>query len=220
MEKKETNCEFWSQEKFNNKIGENVIILDGCELSNSTFELYSRVKKYVEFRNSTLGAYSSLSSHAVINATDIGRFCSFAHGIYIGLWEHNTFTSTHSFYLYETSGGFIKGYKNYEKDNIRTNIGHDVWIGAGAFIRKGVTVGSGAIIGAGAVVTKDVEPYSIAVGNPAKLLKYRFEEEDRAMLMQAQWWNFSRDILQDMVDKEVWYSLDALKEYLIDNNLV
>ena len=121
--------------------------------------------------------------------------------------------------MYETSGGFVKGYKNYEKDRIRTTIGNDVWISANVFVKKGVSIGSGAIIGAGSVVTKDVEPYSIMVGNPATLLRYRFDEEDREMLLKAQWWNFSRDILQDMVNKEVWYSIDALKEYLLEHDL-
>jgi chloramphenicol O-acetyltransferase type B len=220
MQEKNTLREHWSQERFNNAISEDAIIQDCCEISHSTLESHSRLKKYVEFRSSYLGAYSSISSHAVVNATDIGKFCSLAHGIYLGLWEHNTFTSTHSFYLYETSGGFVEGYKNYEKDKIRTNIGNDVWIGVSAFVRKGVTVGSGSIIGAGSVVTRDVEPYSIVVGNPAKLLKYRFEEDDREILLKAQWWDYSRKILQDMVDKEVWYSIETLKEYIFKNKLI
>lgn len=216
----DTNREYWIQEKFNNEIADNAVILDGCEISGCTLEQYSRLKRLVEFRDSTLGAYSSISSHSVVVATDIGRFCSIAHGTFIGLWEHNAFTTTHSFYLYETSGGFVKGYKNYEKDKIRTLIGHDVWIGANAIVLKGVSIASGAIVGAGAVVTKDVDDYSIVAGNPARFLRYRFDEEDRDLLLKAQWWDFPRDVIQDMVNNEVWYSIDALKEYLIKNGLV
>lgn len=220
MDLTEKNLEYWRQQRFKNKIADNAIILDDCEVSNCELQEYSRIKKSVEFRNSKLGAYSIISAQCVTNATDIGRFTSIGHGVYIGLWEHNTVTTTHSFYLYETSGGFVKGYRNYDKDEVRTTIGHDVWIGANSFIKKGVNIGSGAIIGASSVVTKDVEPYSIVVGNPAKLLRYRFNEENRQVLLKAQWWDLARDILQDMVDKEVWFSIDVLKEYFRKNNLV
>ena len=70
------------------------------------------------------------------------------------------------------------------------------------------------------MVTKEVEPYSIVAGNPAKLIRHRFSKEDRELLLKAQWWHFSREILQDMVDKEVWFSLETLKEYLFENSLV
>jgi acetyltransferase-like isoleucine patch superfamily enzyme len=202
------------------QIAETAATHPDCEVVNSVLGAYSRLKRWVEFRNSTLGDYSYVSSFSVVNATDIGRFCSIAHGCFIGLWEHNTFTTTHSFYLYETSGGFVKGYEPYDRDRIRTTIGHDVWIGANATVLKGVTIGSGAIVGAGSVVTRDVEPYAIVIGNPARLHRHRFGAEDRALLLKAQWWNLPRPVLQDMVDKRVWYSLEALKEYLSDHRLI
>ncbi len=205
--------------KNKNQIAENSVIQSECEISNSILKEYSRLKRNVEFRNSLLGAYSYVSSFSVVNATDIGKFCSIAHGSFIGLWEHNTFTSTHSFYLYETSGGFVKGYKDYEQDKIRTSLGNDVWIGANVVVKKGVNIGSGSIVGAGSVVTKDVEPFCIVFGNPAKKYKYRFNEKDRKFLLESQWWNFEREVIQDMVDKNVWYSINDLKEYITSNNL-
>jgi len=211
---------YWVKKKYKNRLSVNSIIQSECEISNSILEEYSRLKSHVEFRNSLLGAYSYVSSFSVINATDIGRFCSIAHGSFIGLWEHNTFTSTHSFYLYETSGGFVKGYKNYEKDKIRTTIGHDVWIGANVVVRKGVEIGSGAIIGAGSVVTKNIDPYCIALGNPAKQYKCRYNEDDKNFLLKVQWWKFKREILQDMVNKNVWYSIDDFKKYIVENHLI
>ncbi|MBQ6886190.1 MAG: CatB-related O-acetyltransferase [Lachnospiraceae bacterium] len=68
-------------------------------------------------------------------------------------------------------------------------IGNDVWIGADAKIMQGVTIGDGAVVAAGALVLKDVEPYEIVAGIPAKTIKYRFDEEDRRWLMELQWWN-------------------------------
>jgi len=72
-----------------------------------------------------------------------------------------------------------------------TKIGHDVWVGHGAILKAGITVGNGAIIAAGAVVTKDVKPYSIVGGNPAKLIRYRIPEVLIESLMKTEWWNYS-----------------------------
>ncbi|QHL89493.1 hypothetical protein GU926_17095 [Nibribacter ruber] len=72
-------------------------------------------------------------------------------------------------------------------------IGNDVWIGAHSIVLSGVTIGNGAIIGANSVVTKDLPPYSIAVGTPAKVIKYRFEPEIIEKLQQIQWWNWDKD---------------------------
>ena len=76
-----------------------------------------------------------------------------------------------------------------EKDKVSVKIGNDVWIGENVTIMGGVTIGDGAIIGANAVVTKDVEPYSINVGIPSKIIKYRFTKEDIEFLQKLEWWN-------------------------------
>ncbi len=79
--------------------------------------------------------------------------------------------------------------KKYYTDTIpRTIIEADVWIGQGAMIKAGITIGVGAVVGAGAVVTKNIEPYSVVVGVPAKHIKYRFEKELREKLIASQWW--------------------------------
>ena len=202
----------------NNTILKNVTIADTAVVRNSMLKDYSRVKDYAELRESELGEYSYISQHSLVNKTIIGKFTSIANGTYIGLWEHNTYVSTHSFYLYETSGGFVKGYKNYDKDVITTVIGNDVWVGANAVILKGVTVRDGAIIGAGSVVTKDVPAYAIAIGNPARVARLRFDEEDINFLLKNTWWNKPREVIQEMVDEGVFYSLNALKEFLYKKN--
>jgi len=174
---------------------------------------HSRLKPYTELRNSALGDYSIVSSFTLINGADIGKFNSLGPNSAIGLWEHNFWVSTHSFYLSESCGGFVKGFSAYEADPIRVRLGNDIWTGAGINILKGVTIGDGAVIGAGAVVTKDVEPYAIVVGNPHRVVRYRFEKEDIDFLLALKWWDFDRKRIQDMVDNKVWASLDKLKAY-------
>ena len=202
-----------------NQIDATATIGADCTVGRSVLKPYSRLKANVEFRDSVLGEYSYVSSFSVVNKTVIGKFTSIAHGCFIGLWEHDTFVSTHSFYLYETSGGFVKGYTNYTNDHVGTMAGSDVWIGANAVIRKGVTVGDGAIIGASAVVTKDVLPYEIVVGNPARSLKFRYDETDRQLLLRLRWWDLPRVEIQKMVDLGLFFDFGKFKHYVLDQGL-
>jgi len=195
----------------NNIIHEKVVISDTAKVDSSELKYYSRLKDYVELRSSTLGEYSYISQFSIVNKTKIGKFCSIAPGCYIGLWEHDTDVSTHSFFLYPHSGNFVEHYSDYKKDIIDTNIGNDVWVGAGAIIMKGVTIGNGAIIGAGSVVTKDVESYSIVVGSPAKKVKYRYTKEDINWLEEIEWWNFSREYLKQIIQAGGFNSFEKFK---------
>ena len=200
----------------NNLIDPTCNIEDGCVVNKSELKLYSRLKPNVEFSNSFLGEYSYVSSGSVVNKTVIGRFTSIGPGCYIGLWEHDTDVSTHSFCLYETSGFFVKGYQNYKKDELQTTIGSDVWVGANVSIKKGITIGHGAILGSSSVITKDVEPYSIVVGNPGRVKKYRYASDDINMLIQTRWWDFSREEIQVMVDKGLFQDFEEFKKYITE----
>jgi virginiamycin A acetyltransferase len=88
-------------------------------------------------------------------------------------------------------------------------IGNDVWIGHGAIVLKGVRIADGAIIGAGSVVTRDVPPYAIAVGNPARIIRKRFDDEMIQLICQAAWWNAGPDDLATL--KELFF-VDLVKE--------
>lgn len=193
---------------------EGISVSPKAVVRNSTLHEYARLKDYAELIDSDLGAYSYISQNSLVNKTRIGKFCSIGHGAYIGLWEHNMAVSTHSFYLYETSGNFVKGYKNYDKCALTTVIGNDVWVGANSVILKGRTIGDGAIVGAGSVVTRDVPPYAIAVGNPARIVKYRFEPADVEFLCHLNWWHAPREILQELVDRQLFNSLDELRAFV------
>ena len=92
---------------------------------------------------------------------------------------------------------------NKDKVTPMTRIGNDVWIGVNAIILQGITIGDGAIIGAGAVVTKDVKPYEIVGGNPARHIRFRFLDEEILKLQQKenQWWTWSKERFQKDIDK-------------------
>jgi acetyltransferase-like isoleucine patch superfamily enzyme len=197
-----------------NHIGEHVSISPRAVVRKSTLHNYARLKDYAELIDSELGAYSYISQNSLVNKTQVGKFCSIGHGTYIGLWEHNMAVSTHSFYLYESSGNLVKGYKDYDKCALSTYLGNDVWVGANSVILKGRSVGDGAIVGAGSVVTRDVPPYAIAVGNPAKIVKYRFPPDDIAFLLRLQWWDAPREILQEMVDRQLFNAMEDLREFV------
>jgi chloramphenicol O-acetyltransferase type B len=119
----------------------------------------------------------------------IGAFCSIASGVNIYLGgEHRTdWVTTYPFSVLWKVGKHIKGHPKTKGDVI---IGNDVWIGAGAVILSGITVGNGAVIGAHAVVTIDVPPYAIVAGNPARIIKKRFDEETIKKLLRISWWDW------------------------------
>lgn len=124
----------------------------------------------------------------------IGAFCSIAAGvkIYLGGEHRIDWITTYPFSVLWESGFNIQGHPK-TKGNIV--IGNDVWIGADAKIMSGVTIGDGAVIGASSVITKNVEPYAIYAGNPARLIRMRFEKEVVTELLEIKWWEFTDEII-------------------------
>ncbi|MGV3571996.1 MAG: CatB-related O-acetyltransferase [Ramlibacter sp.] len=146
----------------------------------------------------SFGAFSYIGKSSEMQRTDVGRYCSIARNVLIGPTSHPTdWFSTHLFVF--TRGGAIAKSQEYQKilqprrfagHRQRTVIGNDVWIGANAVIRRGVKVGDGAIVGAGAVVVKDVQPYEIVGGVPARHIRFRFDDAMIARLLALQWWDY------------------------------
>lgn len=122
----------------------------------------------------------------------IGKFCSLASHIYIlaGGEHRSDWVSTYPFNCLIDDFNYIKGHPATKGDIV---IGNDVWIGDSVKILSGVTIGDGAIIGTASVVAKDVPPYAIAAGNPARIIRYRFDEETIKELLDIKWWNFKEE---------------------------
>lgn len=142
--------------------------------------------------------------------TTIGSFCSLATNIIIGPGEHPINYLTTSPFLYNESFG----YSNFKEDEIflkPCKIGNDVWIGDNVFIKGGVNIGDGAIIGAGAIVTKDVPAYAIVVGVPAKIIRYRFDQNTISKLLKIKWWNLSDEIIKQIPFRNINESIKFLE---------
>lgn len=157
--------------------------------------LQARYQKHVHIAPRTIvaddvsmGKYSYVNTCSSVENCTIGNYCSISSGVWICPSEHDIHRrSSHPFV-----GAVAK--------RVPVTIGNDVLISLNAVILSGVTIGDGAVIGAGAVVTKDVAPFEIVGGVPAKHIGWRFEEEERKQIADTGWWNLDRDILEKNLD--------------------
>jgi len=140
--------------------------------------------------NVTLGDYSYVNPGTMIGSGTIGKFCSIAPGCLIGMPEHPISQISTSPHTYDVGNLFdiTPSWESYAKP---PRIGNDVWIGGNSVIMQGVNISDGAIVAAGAVVTKDVPPYAVVGGVPAKIIRYRFPEEVIASLLAWRWWDMT-----------------------------
>ena len=184
---------------------------------NSQFKTFCYIKSVVTNPNIIVGDYSyyedmnegpeSFEKH-VTHHYDfmgdkliIGKFCSIARGVEFVMNGANHMLDCYTAYPFEIIDEFKGLSRPFGSRGFRgdTVIGNDVWIGQNATILPGVHIGDGAIIGANAVVAKDVPPYSIVVGNPAQVKKFRFDEETREFLLKLQWWNKDIETIKKLI---------------------
>lgn len=137
---------------------------------------------------SEIGALSYTGQFTTILHSEIGKFCSISWGVTIGGGEHDYNKLTTHDFIYNKRYGFVDE-ELYNRYSAPVVIGNDVWIGANSTICRGVYIGDGAVIGANSIVTKNVPPYAIVAGCPAKLIKYRFSKNIIDELLDIKWWN-------------------------------
>lgn len=188
-----------------------------ASIANTNFGQHNYIALNASVNACTFGDFSYVSYDSFLHHTIVGKFTCIGPNVKIGLGEHpaKDFVSVHPvFYSLEAQTGITFADNQYFQEYSTTHIGNDVWIGAGAIVRGGVTIGDGAIVAAGAVVIRDVPPYAIVGGIPAKILKYRFDEVDIEKLVDFKWWDKDKNWLAKNYKKmHSIHNVDELKTY-------
>lgn len=171
--------------------------LHGKCVKNSIVDATSKIYSGCEIYNCKIGRYTYIGYDCKFTNTVIGAFCSCSDHIFVGGHEHPLdWVSTSAVFQDVKNSGNSKRFSKHKLPELKqTHIGNDVWIGHNVTIKAGVRIGDGAAIGAGSVVTKDVPPFAIVAGVPAKVIRYRFDESTIKDLLDTEWWNLSDDKL-------------------------
>lgn len=181
------------------KLSQSPLIHPTAEVSRSKLGRYTEVGERTSFVESSLGDYSYVVNDADIIYTTIGKFVSIAAMTRINPGNHPMQRASQSHFTYRSAAYFDVAEDDKEFFDWRrrhsVHIHHDVWIGHGAVILPGRTIGIGAVIAAGAIVTKDVDPYTIVGGNPARVIRRRFERRTEDRLRMLAWWDWDHETL-------------------------
>ena len=200
------------------KLGETPYISSSASVNNSTLGRYTEVSDRCRIDEVEIGDYSYIMQDGAVWCATIGKFVNIAAAVRINATNHPTWRATLHHFTYRAAdywpdADMETDFFTWRRDN-RVVIGHDVWIGHGATILPGVTVGNGAVIGAGAVVSKDVAPYTIVGGVPAKLIRERFTAEVGARMDKLAWWDWDHDRLRTaLADFRALSAEDFLDRY-------
>src|SRR3569833_487083 len=171
-----------------------------AKIQEATLGAYCEVGARTILQDVVMGDYSYVVNDAQITYTTIGKFCSIAAMTRINPGNHPMHRATQEHFTYRASAYFPGEPDETEffawRKQHSVEIGHDVWIGHGAIVLPGRSIGTGAVVAAGAIVTKDVPPYTIVAGNPARIIKRRFPEDIAEGLLQLAWWDWDHEALR------------------------
>jgi len=178
-------------------IGDQSIILE------SRFEGNIAINRRNFIQQSSIGRFTYTGPNTMIRAVEVGKFCSISWNVSLGGKNHHydRVTNSTEWAFHNLCGAKPKGRFDYGAGHQPCVIGNDVWVAANVVVLRGVKVGNGAVIGAGAIVTKDVEPYSIIAGVPAKPIKKRFDEDTIAELEKIKWWNWPVEVIRQNLER-------------------
>lgn len=198
---------------------EHAVIGERTQLKNTHFGRYVEIGEQNYLDQVTIDDYSYTGQFCFMQSTRIAKFTSIAAMVRIGPTNHPVERPAQHIFTYNGSGygfpdtdtAFLK-----KRKQIETVIGNDVWIGHGAVVQAGVTVGDGAVIGSSAVVTKDVPPYTIVGGVPAKIIRERFDRKTAAAMEKIAWWNWSRKELEERYHDLRLPTAEFIKKWALD----
>jgi phosphonate metabolism protein (transferase hexapeptide repeat family) len=180
------------------------LIHPDCDLMATTLGRYTEIGRGTRMSQTTLGDYSYCDRACDIANADIGRFANIAAHVRIGATDHPMDRASLHHFQYRSADYWDDAGPDAaffaHRLSRRAVIGHDTWIGHAAMIKPEVTVGHGAIVAAGAIVTRDVAPYTIVAGNPARLLRHRQPPDIAARLVALAWWDWDHASLRAALD--------------------
>lgn len=186
------------------RLGEEPFFHENVEITGSTFGRFVEIGAGSRLQFSHIGDYSYCDRYADIANAEIGKFANIASFARIGPTDHPMHRASLHHFLYRSpdywdDAGVDQDFFAQRRSRVAW-IGHDTWIGHNAVIRPEVTIGDGAVVAASAVVTKDVAPYTIVAGVPARPIRARFAPDIAERLARLAWWDWSHDLLRERLD--------------------
>jgi phosphonate metabolism protein (transferase hexapeptide repeat family) len=199
------------------RLGQEPFIHPTASVRDSTFGAYCEVGARTSVAESRFGDYSYVVNDSQIIYSEIGRFCSIAAQTRINPGNHPLDRVALSHFTYRSSayglGDDDPSFFDWRRSH-RVMLGNDVWVGHGAIVLPGVSIGNGAAIGAGAVVSKDVPPFAVVVGVPAKVTRHRFPPAIVAALERIAWWDWEHARLGEaLADFRAMSAEDFCRKY-------